>query len=61
MAMCSRNHRTVNNKERRTYGPTFHQHQELPAHYGSLFGVLHKVHHSTSKYSVEFSYPGTIS
>lgn len=34
-------------KDKRTYGPIFHQHQGLPVHYESLFGELHRVHHST--------------
>lgn len=44
-----------------TYGPTFHQHQELLVHCESLSGELHRVHHSTLKYSVVFLCPGTIS
>ena len=44
-----------------SYGPIFHQRQELPAHFESLFGGLHRAHHSILQYSVEYGCPGTIS
>jgi hypothetical protein len=44
-----------------SYDPTFHQHQELPEHCESLFGGLHRVHHSTLKYSAEYECPDTVS
>ena len=44
-----------------SYGPTFHQHQELPEHCESLFGGLHKVHHSTLQYSAGYGCPDTVS
>lgn len=44
-----------------SYGPTVHQHQELPAHSESLSGGLHRVHHSTLQYCAEYGYPDKVS
>ena len=44
-----------------TYDLTFRQLPILPAHCESLFGGLHKAHHSALQYCAEYVCPGTIS
>jgi len=53
--------KTIQRLQEISYGPTVHQHQELPAHYESLFGGLHRVHHSILQYCAEYGCPGKVS
>ena len=53
--------KTIQKMEGLSYGPTVHQHQELPARFESLSDGLHRVHHSTLRYCAEYGYPGKVS